>query len=155
MVHFVFFSNSIATPVLPPLPWSICLTSLLHMSCTIPQELHFMSILRKFSKLRKNIFFGKVVGLQHPNLLKGNPAMSVFLSIVEIIFWWIFQNSYYMESLQIIDKFCSSPLVIFLNMAYIFMSVIRNRKIFHRLFFFITRIYLNALCLINFHSTLF
>ena len=33
-----------------------------------------------------------------------------------------------MEYLQIIDKFCSSPLVIFLNMAYIFMQVLKNGK---------------------------
>ena len=33
-----------------------------------------------------------------------------------------------MESLQIIDKFCSSPLANFLNMAYIFMQVMRNAK---------------------------
>ena len=72
------------------------------------------------------MFFGKV-GLQHPNLLKWNPTMR-FLGVTEIIFWWIFQNSYYMESLQIIEKFCSGPLAIFLNMAYIFMQVIGNAK---------------------------
>ena len=33
-----------------------------------------------------------------------------------------------MESLQIIDKFCSSPLANFLNVAYIFMQVMRNAK---------------------------
>ena len=48
--------------------------------------------------------------------------------ITEITFWWIFQNSYYMESLQIIHKFCAGPLAIFLNMAYIFMQVKRNAK---------------------------
>ena len=32
-------------------------------------------------------FFGKVVGLQHQNLLKWNPKMGVFLDITEIIFW--------------------------------------------------------------------
>ena len=31
------------------------------------------------------------------------------------------QNRYYMESLKIIDKFCSSYLAFFLNMAHIFM----------------------------------
>ena len=31
-----------------------------------------------------------------------------------------------MESLQIMDEFCSGPSEIFLNMAYIFMQVIRN-----------------------------
>ena len=34
------------------------------------------------------------------------------------------------NSCKIIDKFCSSPLVIFQNMAYIFMQVIRNGKTF-------------------------
>ena len=33
-----------------------------------------------------------------------------------------------MESLQIIDKFCSGPLANLLNMAYIFMQVIKNAK---------------------------
>ena len=33
-----------------------------------------------------------------------------------------------MESLQIIDKFCSGPLANFLNMAYMFMQVIKNAK---------------------------
>ena len=34
----------------------------------------------------------------------------------------------YMESLQIIDKFCSGPLANFLNVVYIFMQVIWNAK---------------------------
>ena len=33
-----------------------------------------------------------------------------------------------MESLQIIDKFCTDPFAKFLNMVYIFMQVIRNAK---------------------------
>ena len=49
-----------------------------------------MPIPRKFAKLKKNnhneVFFGKVSGLQHPDLLKRNPTMSVFLRIPEIIF---------------------------------------------------------------------
>ena len=53
---------------------------------------------------------------------------SVFLGITESSFWWIFRNSYYIESLQIIDKFCIGPWAIFLNMGYIFMQVIRNVK---------------------------
>ena len=65
-------------------------------------------------------FFGKV-GLQHPNLLNWNPTMR-FSGITKTIFWWIFQNSYYMKSLQISDEFCSGSLAIFLNMAYIFMQ---------------------------------
>ena len=51
--------------------------------------------------------------------------MSVFLEITQAIFRCIFQNSYYVESLQIIDKFTSNALVSFLNMAYIF---IHSRK---------------------------
>ena len=51
-------------------------------------------------------FFGKVVSSQHPNLLKWNPRIS--FGIIEIIFWSVFQNTYYMESLLIINKSCSS-----------------------------------------------
>ena len=82
-------------------------------------------------------FFCKVVVLQHPNLIKW----SGFFAITGIMFWWIFHNSYYMESLQLIDKFCSSPLVTFLNIAYIFMQVIRNGKTFIVFPFFVTMIY--------------
>ena len=81
-----------------------------------------LSILKKFAELKKEPWwssFGKAVGLQHPNLLKRNPKMSVLLGVTDIIFWGISGNSYYMESLQIIDKFCSSHLLIFLNMAYL------------------------------------
>ena len=122
MVHFSFSCSSIATPVPPPLLCSTCLTFLLNIFWTIHQEYFFLSILKKFAKLKKEPWwssFGKVVGLQHPNLLKWNPKISVFLGVTDIIFWGIFGNSYYMESLQIIDKFCSSHLMIFLNMAYI------------------------------------
>ena len=90
-----------------------------------------MPILRKLLKEKRDGFlFGNVVSLQRRNLLKSNPT--IIFGITEISFWWIFQNSYYMESLQIIDKFFPSFLVIFSNMAYIFMQVIRNEKIFHR-----------------------
>ena len=57
--------------------------------------------------------FGKVIGSYHQNLLKWNPTGSAFLGTTEILFWWTFQNSYYMESLQMIYKFCSSPMVTF------------------------------------------
>ena len=101
-----------------------------------------MYILRKFAKLlpppkKKKTgwsFFGKVVGLQHPNLLNWNLTMSFFLEITDLILidftllYGILPNT--------IDKFCSSPLVIFLNMTYIFMQVIGNRKTFHRLSIF-------------------
>ena len=111
-----------------------------------------MLILRKFDTLQKKnknkkktnkrnammIFFsfGKVVGLQHLNLLKWNPMVSVFHGVTEIIFWWIIQNSYYIESLQMIDKFYSCSLIVFLTMAYIFIKLIRNGKSFHRLSIF-------------------
>ena len=72
------------------------------------------------------VFFGKFVRLPHPNLLKWKPTMNAFLGITEIMFWWVFQSSYCMESLQIIDKFCLSLSVIFLNKAYIFLQVIRT-----------------------------
>ena len=103
---------------------SSCLTSLLNMFWAIKQELFFMLILRKFAKLQRKkkknsdgVFFCKVVVLQHPNLMKW----SGFFAITGIMFWWIFHNSYYMESLQLIDKLCSSPLVIFLNIAYAYL----------------------------------
>ena len=94
-----------------------------------------MPILRKFAKLQKKkkkklrwCVLLCNIGLQHPNLLKRNSTMNVFLGITETIFLWIFQNRYYMESLQIISKICLGPLAIFLNMAYIFMQVKRNTK---------------------------
>ena len=37
--------------------------------------------------------------------MKWNPTISDSLGIAEIMFWWIFQNTYFMEYLQIIDKF--------------------------------------------------
>ena len=67
-----------------------------------------MSFMKKSAKFqRKNpgeVSFGEVVGLQRANLLKWNPAMSGFLGLCEITFWCIFQNGYYMESLQIIGE---------------------------------------------------
>ena len=120
MGHFGFFCSSIATLNPPLLLCSTCLTFLLNVFLTI--HLVFLSILKKFTELKKEPWwssFGKVVGLQHPNLLKRNPKMSVLLGVTDIIFWGISGNSYYMESLQIIDKFCSSHLLIFLNMAYL------------------------------------
>ena len=66
MFHFVFFRSSTATPVPPPLLCSTCLIFLLNI-LAIYQELLFTSILKKIAKLQT---FGKVVGLQHPNLLK-------------------------------------------------------------------------------------
>ena len=61
-----------------------------------------------------------------------------------------------MKSLQKIDKFCSSPLEFFLNMAYIFMQVIKNGKTFHRLsfFHFLSPKFSYAPCLISFHSSI-
>ena len=56
----------------------------------IQQELFFIPALRKFAKLKKKkkkcdgVFLGKVAGLEHPDLLKWNPAMSV--GITEMIF---------------------------------------------------------------------
>ena len=83
----------------------------------IHQELFFMSILTKNKSSNLWISFGKIVGLQHPNLLQWNSTISVFLGITDIIFWDIFGNSYHIKSFQIIDKSCLIPLMIFLNMA--------------------------------------
>ena len=75
-------------------------------------------------------FFGKVAGLQHPNLMIGTPlqviAMELIFWYMEIIFWGIFQYSNYMKSLLITDKFCAW--VIFLNMADIFQHSYKKRR---------------------------
>ena len=79
------------------------LTSLLNMLWAIQQELFFKPILRKFASLPLKVmesFFGESVSLQHQYLLKWNLTIIVLLGIMEIIFWWISQNSYYMEFLQ-------------------------------------------------------
>ena len=96
------------------------LTFLLNIIWAIHQELFFMSILIKFAKLKKKKkknpaleLFWKSRWHKHPHLLKCNPTISFILEITVIIFWGIFRNSYYIESLQITDKFCSSPLMIF------------------------------------------
>ena len=152
MTHFVFFSNSIATPVLRQLLFSTCLSSLLSrfwaiqldsLCCSLclfwENSTHSKKKQKQTNKQKKChddfffFFFGKVIGLQHVNLLKWNPTVSVFHGVTEIIFWWIIQNSYYMQSLQIIDKFDSCSLIVFLTMAYIFIKLIRNGKSFHRL----------------------
>ena len=120
--RFVFFYSSISTPFPRPLLYSTCLTSLYNMFWAIQQELFFMLILKEFTKLQKRktvmeFLFSKVIGSHHPSLLKLNPRMSVFLETTEILIWWTFQNSYYMESLRIIYKFF--PLVTFWNMGFI------------------------------------
>ena len=66
-------------------------------------------------------------------MLKWDPRISVFLGITDIIFGGIFGNSYYMKSLQMIDKilfdsfddFCKHGLHIVISV------VIRNGKTFH------------------------
>ena len=60
-----------------------------------------------------------------------------------------------MESLQIIDKFCASPLVTFRNMAYMFMQVIRNEKTFHRLSIFYYHDLTECSVFNYLHSTIF
>ena len=127
MVHFVFFCSSMTTPISLLLLCSTCWTFLFIIFWAINQELLFMYILRKFAKLKKKkkkkkeswcSFFGKVVCLQHPNLLKGSPTISVFLGITYIIFCGIFRHSCYIESMQIIDTFIRVLLLIYLKMAY-------------------------------------
>ena len=51
-------------------------------------------------KNRAGVFFDKIVGLNHQNLLTWKPTIIVFLGITEIIISWIFENSYYLELLQ-------------------------------------------------------
>ena len=119
--------------ITPPFPCNTCSTSLFNMFWAALNMLWicFMFILKKLAKLQRKSHcgdFGKVVGFQHPNLLKRNSTISVFLEITQTVFICIFQNSYYMESLQIIDKNCSNPLVFFLNMAYIFIHSHRKWK---------------------------
>ena len=69
----------------------------------------------------------------HRFLFSQTPIMNVIHRISKIIFWCVFQYSYHMESLQIIDKFCSSPLVIFLSIKYIFQHSHKNGQTFHLL----------------------
>ena len=114
MLHFGFFCSVIAT--FEGSSAVLLLTFLLNVFWAIHQELFFLPILKKNPWWSS---FGKVVGLQHPSLLKWNPKISVFLGVTDIVFWGIFGYSYYMESLQIIVKFCSSHLMVFLNMPYI------------------------------------
>ena len=102
MAASVFFYNFIATSVPPHLLYNICLTSLFDLFWAIQQVLFFMSILKKIRQIPNKktvveIFFGRAVGLQHANLLKWNFMMSVFFGITEIIFWHIFQSSYYIK----------------------------------------------------------
>ena len=94
----------------------LTLTSLLNIFWAIHQELFFMSLLKKNCQIPKKIavvkfffFFCKVVGLQHRNLLKWNSTINVFLGIAEIS-RCNFEDSYYTESLEIIDKIYSSHL---------------------------------------------
>ena len=54
--------------------------------------------------------------------------MVIFIGITEIIVWCIFQNSYHMETLQIIYNFFSSAAVIVSNVAYIFMHNHKKQK---------------------------
>ena len=69
-----------------------------------------MPIVRKLAKKKKEkkrdgVFFGKIgwqnSDLLSSDLLRRSPTVSVSFGIAEIIFWWIFQNNYYMEFLQI------------------------------------------------------
>ena len=122
MARFVFFSSSIASSFPPLLLCRICLTSLPNILWAIHQELFFMPILRKIAKFQKQKawwhFFGKFTKVESYDVF--------FLGSTEIILGWIFQDSYYMKSLQINAKFCSSSLVFFLSMAYILIQVMER-----------------------------
>ena len=113
-----------------PLLCSTCLTSLLNMFWAIQLELFFTPILKNLpnskKKKKKNWWSGFLVKLAYSiQIYYCGTLQWVFLGIIEIIFRWIFQSSCYMESLYIIDKFCSGSLAIFLN---IFMPVIGNAE---------------------------
>ena len=110
------------------------------------------------SKVKKGdeVFFGKVVGLHYLNLLKWNSVISAqFLGITEVMFWCIFENSCYMESLEIVDNLYSSPLMIFLDIAYIFMHSHKNGKISQLLCIFLLQWFSCALFLLSFHQIMF
>ena len=72
--------------------------------------------------------------------------MNVFHGITGMIFLGIFYYNYFMESMQIIDKFCASPLVIFLNMAYIFHCSRRKWRDFPFSLHFLSPLFSYALC---------
>ena len=105
-------------------------------SCSLFQLWENSPISPQKKQHRNEVFFGKVDGIKHQNLLKWNPTISVFHGNTEIIYWWIFEIHQLFYPCKITDEFCSSPLVIFQNMAYIFMQVIRNGKTFHHLSIF-------------------
>ena len=156
MVQY-FFCISISSPVLPSLLCSTCLTFLLNIFWAIHQELFSISILKKIAKLKKKTTkskkknrrgVGKVVGLQHPDLLKWNPTISVFLGITEIIFSGILFISYIMESLQIIDRFLFEFFDDFSkhDLHIVISAVIKNGKTFHVFCIFLSPWISYALC---------
>ena len=53
MAYFVFFSNSIATPVPPSLFFSTYVTSLLNMFWALPLELFFMAYSEEMRQTQK------------------------------------------------------------------------------------------------------
>ena len=105
--HLVFFCSSIVTPVLPTLLCSTCLTFLLNFFTELSTKSCFKVYSEKICQTPKKTswwsFCGKVVGLKRSNFLKWNPTISDFVGIT--------------ESMQVSDKFSSSPLMIFLNIA--------------------------------------
>ena len=114
IVHLVF--NARWTVVTPTLLCSTCITFLLNIFWGIHQELFFMFIPKKIAKLQKENRGGA--------FLKKLLAYSIQIFWMELhdkcLPWnhWYHISMYFPESFQIIDKFCSSPLMIFLNMAF-------------------------------------
>ena len=158
MVYFVFFYNSIAAHVAPSLTCSTCLNfSLNVLSCSERGIIYIFS--ETISSIQKkkpwSNFFRKFVGLQLPDLLKRNPTMSAFFGITEMTFWCIFQNRFDMESLKMIDKSCSSSLIIFLNMAYIFIWSHKKWEDISTAFNFLLSWFSYALCLFKFYYAIF
>ena len=120
MGHFVFFSNSIATPVPLLLFCSNCFISLLNMFWAIQQELFFMPMYSKKNYLKKD------KKLRWSFLVKSL-AYSIQIYWNETLRWvfsleWL--RSYF-------DRFFRIAIINFVqdlsfDMTYIFMKVIRN-----------------------------
>ena len=122
------------TSALPAQPVYLIFSELFSRSCSLCL---FWKKLPNSKKKTWWRFFRKIDGLQDPNLFKWNPTISVFLGITDTAFWGIFRNSYYMNSSQITDKFCSTSLTKHgLHMA--ISIAMRNENTFHFLCIFVT-----------------
>ena len=110
MVQLVLFYSSIAAPVPSPLLCSTCLTLLFNMFCwAINQELCFMSILKKFAKLKRKKtvveFFLEKLLAHISRFAEAESHDNFFIGIIEVIICSISRIAI-TQSLQIFDKFC-------------------------------------------------